>query len=110
MTTATSSPPKSPLAAIFTVPNQLTLGRFLLAIALFVLIAYQQWLWCFAVFSVAAFTDWLDGYLARKHNQITSFGRVIDPFVDKMLVIGAYLFMAGRGFVDHRGEMVDREL
>jgi CDP-diacylglycerol--glycerol-3-phosphate 3-phosphatidyltransferase len=45
------------------------------------------------VFGVAAFTDWLDGYLARKQGLISALGRVFDPLVDKVLICGAYIFL-----------------
>ncbi len=94
-------------------PNQITIARLLVAIVFFVCLAQfsaqapEPRLWlldvCAALFFVAGLTDIVDGYLARKQNQETSFGRVIDPFVDKMLVIGAYVFLAGDGFVDQSG-------
>lgn len=59
---ATVTPGKPP---VFNLPNQLTAGRFVLAIVLFVLIAFELWLACIVVFALAAFTDWLDGYLVR---------------------------------------------
>lgn len=80
-------------AAVFNIPNQLTTARLGLAIVLFVLIAFEQWLWSFAIFAVAAFTDWLDGYLARKLNLGSSLGRNLDPLVDKVLICGAYIFL-----------------
>jgi CDP-diacylglycerol--glycerol-3-phosphate 3-phosphatidyltransferase len=49
---------------------------------------------CFWLFVGIAATDYLDGYLARKGNQITSFGRIADPFVDKVLIIGAMVYLA----------------
>ena len=95
-------------------PNQITLGRLALAIVFFVLLAQfhirqpQIWLLdlCFGIFIVAAMTDWLDGYLARKHNQVTAFGRVLDPFVDKVLVCGTFVFLAGPAFVNEAGKNV----
>ncbi len=42
-----------------------------------------------AVFSIAAFTDFLDGYLARKHNIISDFGKIMDPLADKIIVLTA---------------------
>ncbi|MFQ5430648.1 MAG: CDP-diacylglycerol--glycerol-3-phosphate 3-phosphatidyltransferase, partial [Phycisphaerae bacterium] len=57
----------------------------------------------FVLFVVAAGTDWLDGYLARRQNQVTAFGRILDPFVDKVLVIGAFVLLLGRGFRDADG-------
>jgi CDP-diacylglycerol--glycerol-3-phosphate 3-phosphatidyltransferase len=47
------------------------------------------------VFAVAGFTDYLDGYLARKHNLITAFGRLMDPLTDKVMVCAAFV-----GFVE----------
>jgi CDP-diacylglycerol--glycerol-3-phosphate 3-phosphatidyltransferase len=84
--------------SVFNLPNQLTAGRFVLAIVLFGLIALEAWLWCLVVFAVAAFTDWLDGYLARLHNLTSSLGRVLDPLVDKVLMCGTYIFLLPLGF------------
>jgi len=44
-----------------------------------------------AIFGVTAFTDFLDGYIARKYDMITDFGKFLDPLVDKMLIFGAYI-------------------
>ena len=82
--------PKSP---IFNLPNQLTGLRLLLAIVLFALIQHHLWYWSLAVFIVAAFTDWLDGYLARKLDLGSTLGRNLDPLVDKVLICGAYIFL-----------------
>jgi CDP-diacylglycerol--glycerol-3-phosphate 3-phosphatidyltransferase len=76
---------------VWNLPNQLTASRFVLALVLFVLIAFEQWLWCLIVFVVAAFTDWLDGYLARRQNLTSTLGRILDPLVDKVLMCGAYI-------------------
>jgi CDP-diacylglycerol--glycerol-3-phosphate 3-phosphatidyltransferase len=94
-------------------PNQITLARLVMAIVFFVCLAQVDARQavpnvllldvCAGLFAVAAITDAIDGYLARKQNQITSFGRMFDPFVDKILVIGAYIFLAGDGFLDPAG-------
>ena len=76
---------------IWNLPNQLTAARFVLALILFGLIAAELWLWCLLLFIVAAFTDWLDGYLARKQNLTSTLGRILDPLVDKVLMCGAYI-------------------
>jgi CDP-diacylglycerol--glycerol-3-phosphate 3-phosphatidyltransferase len=76
---------------VWNLPNQLTAGRFVLALILFGLIAYESWLWCLIVFIVAAFTDWLDGYLARRQNLTSTLGRILDPLVDKVLMCGLYI-------------------
>jgi CDP-diacylglycerol--glycerol-3-phosphate 3-phosphatidyltransferase len=102
-------------------PNLLTAARVVLAIAFFgVLVPWKYhkstlvtgsgpdvWLLVAAgIFVVAALTDVLDGYLARKWNAITTFGRIMDPFADKFLVIGAFVFLAGPGFAYYGSEAV----
>ncbi len=96
------------------VPNILTLSRLLLAAAFFVVLSPWQyenskaprglgvdwWLFASAIlFIVAAVTDALDGHLARKWGVVSVFGRVMDPFADKLLIIGAFILLAGRGFM-----------
>ena len=78
---------------VFNVPNQLTVLRLVLSLALFVLIAFQYYLASFFVFVVAASTDWIDGYWARKYGQVTTLGRILDPFVDKIIVCGTFIFL-----------------
>ena len=75
-------------------PNLITISRFVLSIVLFVLIDLDGW-WRTAagVFIVAALTDYLDGYLARKYGQVTVLGRILDPFVDKIIICGAFIFL-----------------
>jgi CDP-diacylglycerol--glycerol-3-phosphate 3-phosphatidyltransferase len=90
MATITPPPTRPP---IFNLPNQLTASRFVLALVLFGLIAGHFWLACLVVFILAAFTDWLDGYLARKQGLTSTLGRNLDPLVDKVLTCGAYIFL-----------------
>jgi len=97
-------------------PNQITVGRLFIAIIFLVLLCRfdishrQQQLWmldvAFILFVIAAGTDWLDGYLARRQNQVTAFGRILDPFVDKILVLGAFVLLLGKGFRIEGGESV----
>src|SRR5436190_6721515 len=87
----TETPPKQP--PVFNLPNQLTAGRLVLGIILFVLIEHELWIWCIAVFALAAFSDWLDGYVARKQGITSTLGRNLDPLVDKVVVCGAYIFL-----------------
>jgi len=92
-------------------PNRITLARLGLAIVFFLLLIWYsqrepnvRLLDCgIIVFIVAALTDLLDGYIARSRGLVTPLGRVLDPFVDKVLVCGAFIFFAGPGFVDARG-------
>ena len=78
---------------LFNVPNQLTAARLLLSLVLFVLIALESYLASTIVFVVAAGTDWLDGYWARKYGQVTNLGRILDPFVDKIIICGTFIFL-----------------
>ncbi len=80
-------------------PNQITLSRLVLAVVFFVLVSFDQpWVLDAAVgvFAVACATDFFDGYFARKYKQVTAFGRVADPFVDKVIVCGGCVLLAGR--------------
>jgi len=86
-------------------PNQLTLSRILLAFVLFALLALEisgnslfsdrsTTLWLsIGLFVVCVLTDWLDGHFARKMNLVTAFGRIADPFADKLLVLGTLIFL-----------------
>src|SRR3954471_7826719 len=79
--------------AIFNVPNVLTSIRFALSIVVFVLIPLQQYLAAMIVFLIAASTDWIDGWWARKFNQVTKLGRIFDPFVDKIIICGTFIYL-----------------
>jgi CDP-diacylglycerol--glycerol-3-phosphate 3-phosphatidyltransferase len=86
--------------SIWNLPNLLTLSRFPMAAILFLLIAFKQWPWCLAVFLVAAVTDWLDGFLARKWNMTSALGRSLDPLADKVLTCGAFIFLIPFGWTE----------
>ena len=89
-------PPARPaphLGKIFNLPNQLTSLRLLLSVVLFVLIAWEYYFTGLALFVVAGGTDWLDGYYARKYGQITTLGRILDPFADKVIICGTFIFL-----------------
>ena len=79
---------------IVNVPNALTTVRFALAIVVFALIPFEQYLAATIVFVLAASTDWIDGWYARKYGQVTKLGRIFDPFVDKIIICGAFIFLA----------------
>lgn len=90
------------------IPNLLTGARLILAIVFFVLLSFYQyegrgspWLLniAFVLYCIALFTDFLDGHLARKWHVEGAFGRIVDPFVDKVLVLGSFAFFAGKNFV-----------
>ena len=79
--------------AIFNLPNQLTSLRLLLSIVMFGFITRDYYLTSFVLFVIAAGTDWLDGYYARKYGQVTTLGRILDPFADKVIVCGTFIFL-----------------
>jgi CDP-diacylglycerol---glycerol-3-phosphate 3-phosphatidyltransferase len=78
---------------IWTVPNVLTLSRLPLGALLFACISQQWWFAGLVVFCIASITDWIDGWWARKFNQLSTFGRTFDPLVDKVLTGGAFIFL-----------------
>jgi CDP-diacylglycerol--glycerol-3-phosphate 3-phosphatidyltransferase len=84
--------PRTP-PQVLNLPNCLTVGRLALAVVLFVLLAHGYLATGLVVFVIAASTDWLDGYIARKRGETTTLGRILDPFVDKVVVIGAFIFL-----------------
>lgn len=76
-------------------PNKLTVLRILL-IPVFLVFYFAQslplhYIWALIVFGLASFTDALDGKIARKHNLITDFGKLMDPLADKLLVMSALI-------------------
>lgn len=84
------------------VPNALTVIRIFLTFVFLSLVFYPGPGFKFAaliIFMIAAYTDYLDGRLARKHQLITPFGKLMDPIADKILVFGAYLSFVVIGVV-----------
>lgn len=73
------------------VPNAITSVRFVLAIAVMALVPMGGYFSALVVFSIAASTDWMDGYWARKYGQVTKLGRIFDPFVDKIIICGSFI-------------------
>ena len=74
---------------VWTIPNVLTILRIILIPVFVVLFFKGQKMAALAVFCAASLTDMLDGYLARKLNQITDFGKLFDPLADKLMVLTA---------------------
>ena len=81
---------------MWTIPNIITLLRVIL-IPVFVIVYYLDWQWAHQagafIFWLAAITDWIDGYLARKLKQMTPFGAFLDPVADKLIVAAALLMI-----------------
>jgi CDP-diacylglycerol--glycerol-3-phosphate 3-phosphatidyltransferase len=89
-------------------PNILTGLRLALSVVFFAMLSWYQYQGrgdptflniAFVIYLVALITDFLDGHLARKYDLETPFGRVVDPFVDKVLVLGSFAFFAGKNFI-----------
>lgn len=81
---------------IWNLPNILTLLRIALIPVLAVLLlspSKEAAFWAAAVFAVASVTDWLDGYLARRMEIVTTFGKFLDPIADKMIVMAALVMI-----------------
>lgn len=80
----------------WTLSNRLTMAR-VVVIPLFIAICYLPGnggnILSSLLFVIAAFTDWLDGYLARKRSEVTPFGRFLDPVADKLLVAAALVWL-----------------
>ena len=80
-------------------PNQLTMAR-MIAVPIFILVYLMGYnIPAAIIFILASFTDFLDGYLARKHNLVSNFGKIMDPLADKLLVISALVCMVELGIV-----------
>ncbi len=85
-------------ATVWNIPNRLSASRIVLAIACFVTIGlghyYVQFYFVSLVlFLVAAATDWLDGFWARRFGQVTQLGRILDPFADKVIICGTFIML-----------------
>lgn len=102
------------------VPNRITICRIFLSIVLLILMIFplnrigiifpeirinssfiidSKYIICGVIFLVAAFTDFLDGHLARKYNLVTDLGKVMDAIADKILVNGILIILATEGYI-----------
>ena len=80
-----------------TTANKITMLRIAL-IPVFLVLAYMDLMyWALAVYIIACVSDFVDGYIARHYNQITAFGKFMDPLADKMLVMAAMCFFVENG-------------
>lgn len=83
-------------------PNKITLLRIalvpLFVVAMSLNFDYMKYV-AFGIFVIAAITDYLDGYISRKKNIVTNFGKIMDPLADKLLVSAGFIMLTGVGTV-----------
>lgn len=85
-------------------PNRLTCLRILLVPIFVVFMALPvEWTWtkwtALGLYIVASLTDFLDGYISRKNNMVTKFGKIMDPLADKLLVSSGFVMLAGLNII-----------
>ena len=79
---------------VLNVPNILSAIRLIMAFIVVGVIPFNAYPLALVLFVVAASTDWIDGWWARKFDQVTQLGRILDPFCDKMIICGTYIVLA----------------
>jgi len=80
-------------------PNKLTIARIIMVPIVMALMVAQQNIAALIVFAIASITDFFDGYIARKYNLVSSFGKIMDPLADKLLAFGALITFIQIGIV-----------
>ncbi len=81
--------------SMWNVPNALSMTRLILALGVGVLIEMHFFWPAMVIFVIAAATDFVDGWWARKFDQVTKLGRILDPFVDKIIITAALIALVG---------------
>lgn len=84
------------MSRIITVPNLLTIFRMVLIPVFVSLLFYQRFVLALAVFTLAGITDGLDGLLARRFDQKSQLGTILDPIADKMMMITSFVVLSMR--------------
>ena len=82
-----------------TTANKITVLRIILVPVFMVLLYLGQTYWALAVYIIACVSDFVDGKIARKYNQITDFGKFMDPLADQMLVLAAMCYFVEVGLI-----------
>jgi CDP-diacylglycerol--glycerol-3-phosphate 3-phosphatidyltransferase len=85
--------PEDLMKSALNVPNQLTVLRLILSVVLFCFVACEWYITGMVLFLVAAGTDWADGFYARRYGLVTTLGRILDPFADKVIICGTFIFL-----------------
>lgn len=87
-------------------PNKLTMARIIMVPIVMALMLTGHNIWALIVFAIASITDFLDGYIARKYNLVSSFGKIMDPLADKLLAFGALICFIQVGVVSVWAPMI----
>lgn len=85
--------------ASWTIPNAISGLRIVLIVVFTVLLAQHQDVWALVALVGAGVSDFLDGYLARRWNQVTALGRILDPLADRLLTVAVVIGLALREIV-----------
>lgn len=88
------------------IPNRLTTMRMIAVPIVMALILTEHNILAFILFAAASITDFLDGYIARKKNMVSSFGKIMDPLADKLLTIGALICFIQTGLISVWAPMI----
>ena len=95
----TGSHPPEITERVLTVPNLLSLARLLLVPVFAWLIIDHHDGWALVVLGFSGFSDWLDGYLARRWNQVSRVGQLLDPSADRLYILSTLLGLAWRDLI-----------
>ena len=87
-------------------PNKLTMARIIMVPIVMALMLSGHNIAALIVFSIASVTDFLDGFIARKYNLVSSFGKIMDPLADKLLSFGALVCFIEIGIVSVWAPMI----
>jgi cardiolipin synthase len=79
---------------IITLPNLLTIFRMVLTPVFVSMLFYQKFVWALVIFVVAGITDGLDGLLARRFDQQSQLGRILDPVADKLMLVASFVVLS----------------
>ena len=82
------------------VPNFISLGRLIAVPFIVYLILQASYGWAFWLFVVAGLSDALDGYIAKRMDQVSNLGSYLDPIADKVLLVGVYVMLGHKGLID----------
>src|SRR5215210_3588024 len=85
---------------ILTVPNALTVLRFMgVPLFIWLVLARKEYGFAVLVLAIMASTDWIDGYVARRFNQTSHLGRILDPLADRLALISVAVTLVAAGIV-----------